>query len=206
MLKRIFDIFFSSLGLIIFSPIFLLVAISIKIDSVGPVFFRQERIGRDGRVFKIYKFRTMINDAEKKGVHFTTPNTDPRITKIGFFLRRFCIDEIPQLINVLKGEMSFVGPRPEVPEIVTLYTEDQKKVLSVKPGLTDLATLEFLKEGGITKLSQNLYQTYTQEIMPEKLKLNLKYVNEQSLWLDFKLIIKTIFRIISDILRWRKQP
>ena len=126
MLKRLFDVFFSFLGLIFFSPLLILLTTLIKLDSPGSVFFRQERVGKNGRIFKIYKFRTMEKDAEKKGVHFTTPSTDPRITKIGRFLRKFYIDEIPQLINVLKGEMSLVGPRAEVPEIVTLYNEEQK--------------------------------------------------------------------------------
>ncbi|PJB18373.1 hypothetical protein CO116_00090 [Candidatus Falkowbacteria bacterium CG_4_9_14_3_um_filter_38_19] len=200
MLKRLFDVFFSFLGLIFFSPLLILLTTLIKLDSPGSVFFRQERVGKNGRIFKIYKFRTMEKDAEKKGVHFTTPSTDPRITKIGRFLRKFYIDEIPQLINVLKGEMSLVGPRAEVPEIVTLYNEEQKKVLSVKPGMVDYASLEFRKEGEIMSSAENLYQTYTQKIMPEKLKLSLKYINEKSLWLDFKLIIKTLFRIISDII------
>ncbi len=199
MLKRLFDIFFSLLGLIILSPALILIAILIKLNSAGPVFFRQERVGKNGRIFKIYKFRTMEKDAEKKGIRFTTPVADSRITKIGHFLRRYNIDEIPQLTNVLKGDMSLVGPRAEVPEIVTLYNEEQKKVLSVKPGMVDYASLEFRKEGEIMPSAENLYQTYTQKIMPEKLRLNLRYINEQSLWLDFKLIIKTIFRIISDI-------
>ena len=200
MAKRIFDIFFSGLGLIISSPILLIIAPLIKLSSPGPVFFRQERVGQDGKIFKIYKFRTMEKEAEKKGIHFTTPNTDPRITKIGHFLRKFNIDEIPQLINVIIGEMSLVGPRAEVPEIVTLYNEEQKRVLFVKPGMVDYASLKFRKEGEIMSSAENLYQTYTQKIMPEKLKLSLKYINENSLWLDFKLIIKTLFRIISDII------
>jgi len=200
MLKRLFDVFFSFLGLIFFSPLLILLTTLIKLDSPGSVFFRQERVGKNGRIFKIYKFRTMEKDAEKKGVHFTTPSTDPRITKIGRFLRKFYIDEIPQLINVLKGEMSLVGPRAEVPEIVTLYNEEQKKVLSVKPGSWFNRKMEFRKEGEIMSSAENLYQTYTQKIMPEKLKLSLKYINEKSLWLDFKLIIKTLFRIISDII------
>jgi len=195
--KRIFDIFFSSLGLIFFSPLLILVAILIKLDSSGPILFRQKRVGKNGKIFRIYKFRTMKKNAEEKGIHFTTPNTDPRITKIGRILRKYNIDEFPQLINVLKGEMSMVGPRAEVPEMVALYLEAQKKVLSVKPGITDYASLEFRKEGEIMSSAPDLYQTYTQKIMPEKLKLNLKYINEQSLWLDFKLIIKTIFKIIS---------
>ena len=196
MAKRIFDIFFSFLGLIALGPFFVLIAFLIKLTSPGPVFFRQERVGKDGKIFKIYKFRTMVKDAEKKGVHFTTPNTDPRITKIGFFLRRFYLDEFPQLFNVLKGEMSIVGPRPEIPEVVELYNEEQKKVLSVRPGMTDLATLEFLKEGKIMESSQNLYQDYTQKVLPEKLKLNLQYIENQSLVFDIKLIIQTIFKIV----------
>lgn len=195
--KRIFDLLFSCLGLIFLTPLFLLIAILIKLDSPGPILFRQERVGRKGKIFKVYKFRTMIKEAEKQGIRFTTPINDVRITKIGRILRKYNIDELPQLINVLKGEMSLVGPRPEVPEIVSLYSKEQKKVLSVKPGMTDLASLEFLKEGEIMSSAKDLFQTYTQKVMPEKLKLNLKYIKEQSLWFDFKIIIKTIFKIIS---------
>jgi len=196
MLKRLFDIFFSLLGLIILIPALILIAILIKLNSAGPVFFRQERVGKNGRIFKIYKFRTMEKDAESKGVRFTTPYTDLRITKTGRILRRFYFDEFSQLFNVLKGEMSIVGPRPEIPEVVELYNEEQKKVLSVRPGMTDLATLEFLKEGKIMESSQNLYQDYTQKVLPEKLKLNLQYIENQSLVFDIKLIIQTIFKIV----------
>ena len=196
MLKRLFDIFFSLLGLIILIPALILIAILIKLNSAGPVFFRQERVGKNGRILKIYKFRTMEKDAESKGVRFTTPYTDLRITKTGRILRRFYFDEFSQLFNVLKGEMSIVGPRPEIPEVVELYNEEQKKVLSVRPGMTDLATLEFLKEGKIMESSQNLYQDYTQKVLPEKLKLNLQYIENQSLVFDIKLIIQTIFKIV----------
>lgn len=196
MLKRLFDIFFSLLGLIILIPALILIAILIKLNSAGPVFFRQERVGKNGRILKIYKFRTMEKDAESKGVRFTTPYTDLRITKTGRILRRFYFDEFSQLFNVLKGEMSIVGPRPEIPEIVELYNKEQKKVLSVRPGMTDLATLEFLKEGKIMESSQNLYQDYTQKVLPEKLKLNLQYIENQSLVFDIKLIIQTIFKIV----------
>ncbi len=195
-IKRGFDIIFSLLGLLFLIPLFFLIAVLIKLDSSGSVFFRQERVGRDSKIFKIYKFRTMVDNAEKIGVNFTTPNTDSRITKIGAILRKYNIDELPQLINVLKGEMSLVGPRPEVLEMVKLYSEQQKKVLSVRPGMTDLASLEFRKEGKIMSKSENLYEDYVKKIMPEKLKLNLKYMQEQSLWFDFRIIIRTIYKII----------
>lgn len=195
-IKRGFDIIFSLLGLLFLIPLFFLIAVLIKLDSSGSVFFRQERVGRDSKIFKIYKFRTMVDNAEKIGVNFTTPNTDSRITKIGAILRKYNIDELPQLINVLKGEMSLVGPRPEVLEMVKLYSEQQKKVLSVRPGMTDLASLEFRKEGEIMSKSENLYEDYVKKIMPEKLKLNLKYMQEQSLWFDFRIIIRTIYKII----------
>jgi lipopolysaccharide/colanic/teichoic acid biosynthesis glycosyltransferase len=194
--KRIFDIVFSILGLIIFSPIFILIAVLIKINSPGPIFFKQDRIGKNGKIFTIYKFRTMVEDAEKRGVHFTTPSTDSRLTKIGLFLRRFDIDEFPQLINILKGEMSVVGPRPEVPEIVELYDKKQKEILLVKPGMTSLATLKFLKEGETMKFSKNLYKDYTKDVVPQKIELDFKYIETRSFWGDIKLIIQTIFKIV----------
>jgi len=147
--KRLFDIFFSFLGLIILSPLFLLTSILIKIGSQGPVFFKQERVGKNGKAFKIYKFRTMQKDAPYIGNKFATPKDDPRITKIGYFLRRTNIDELPQLINVIIGEMSLVGPRPEVPEIVNLYKNEYEQILFIKPGMTDFASLAFRREGDI---------------------------------------------------------
>jgi len=194
--KRQFDCVCASLGLIVLSPVFLAVALAVKLDSKGPVFFRQERVGRNGKFFLIYKFRTMVRDAPQLGQHFTTQTCDARITKIGAFLRRSNIDELPQLINVVLGEMSLVGPRPEVPEIVKLYTSNQKKVLSVRPGLTDYASLEFRREGEIMADSADLYNDYINKVLPKKLELQLKYVEEQSLVVDLKLIFKTVGRVL----------
>lgn len=195
--KRALDLFGSSLGLIFLLPLFLLAAAAIKIDSRGPIFFNQNRVGRDGRIFKIHKFRTMVDDALNLGQDFATSATDVRITRVGYFLRRYNIDELPQLANVLKGEMSLVGPRPEVPEIVKLYSQNQKKILSVLPGMTDYASLEFRREGELIKQSGDLYKDYVSKILPKKLELQLKYVQEKSFWIDIKLIFKTIGAIIG---------
>lgn len=143
----------------------------------------------------------MVMGAEKQGIRFATPQNDSRITRIGGILRRYKIDELPQLINVLKGEMSMVGPRPEIPEMVALYDREQKTILEAKPGITDYASLEFRNEGEIMGLAKNPYEAYVREIMPEKLKLNMKYVREQTLLLDAELILKTIYKIISDIIK-----
>jgi len=195
--KRKFDFICSLFGLVVLSPIFLAVAFAIKLNSKGPVFFRQERIGKDGKNFKIYKFRTMVRDAPKLGQNFTTQASDGRITKIGKLLRRHNIDELPQLINVALGEMSLVGPRPEVPEIVKLYDDRQRKVLSIRPGLTDYASLEFRREGEIMANSKNLYEDYVDKVLPKKVELQLKYVKERSLIVDLKLIFATIGRILG---------
>lgn len=199
--KRFFDFLFSLLGLIILSPLFLIVSFLIKLDSKGPIFFRQSRVGKGEVSFKIYKFRTMTDNAEMMGINFATPTGDTRITKIGIILRKYKIDELPQLINVFLGEMSLVGPRPEVANMVALYDEEQKKILNVKPGITDYASLEFSDEGKIMEAAINPYEIYVNEIMPKKLKLNMKYIQEQSLILDIELILKTIYKIILDILK-----
>ena len=196
--KRLFDIFFSFLGLIILSPLFLLTSILIKIGSQGPVFFKQERVGKNGKAFKIYKFRTMQKDAPYIGNKFATPKDDPRITKIGYFLRRTNIDELPQLINVMRGEMSLVGPRPEVPEIVDFYKDKYEEILSLRPGMTDYASLEFRREGDILASAEDAHRRYIEEMVPQKIKLNLKYVDNQSFWVDIKLIFKTVFKIVSN--------
>lgn len=195
--KRFFDLVCTLPGLIVLSPVFLAVALAVKIDSRGPVFFRQERVGKDGKIFKIYKFRTMVQDASALGQHFTTASGDARVTRLGGFLRRYNIDELAQLINVLAGQMSLVGPRPEVPEIVKLYNDEQKKVLSVRPGLTDYASLEFRKEGEIMVGSKNLYNDYIKVILPQKLDLQLLYVRKQSFAVDISLIMKTIWSIVG---------
>jgi lipopolysaccharide/colanic/teichoic acid biosynthesis glycosyltransferase len=192
MLKRLIDITVSSIGLAALSPAFLLIAIAIKWDSPGPVFYQQERVGRFGESFKIYKFRTMVINADKIG-DSSTPNDDPRITKVGKFLRsKFQLDEIPQLINVLKGDMSLIGPRPQVPWAVELYTEEERKaILSVQPGMTDYASVRFPNEGEILKGSTSPDKDYLEKIAPEKTRLQLEYVKNHSVWVDFKILAKT---------------
>lgn len=193
--KRIFDIVFSLIGLIILIPVFLIISIIIKLDSKGPVFFKQVRIGRNGGEFRIYKFRTMVTDAEKKGMQITTER-DKRITRVGYILRKYKLDELPQLINVLIGDMSFVGPRPEVPKYVELYNDSQKAVLKLKPGITDIASIEYRNESKLLGESDNPEKIYIEEIMPAKLRLNMEYIRNISVFYDVKLIIKTIFKII----------
>ena len=192
MVKRIFDIVFSFLGVILTSPLLLAVAILIKKESPGPVFYKGERMGKDGKIFRIFKFRSMIMNADKIGGPSTSAD-DPRLLKVGKFLRRHQLDELPQFINILKGEMSFVGPRPEVPQEVARYEEETRKIiLSVKPGLTDLATLENLHEEEILKGAEDPHEAYRRLIQPKKLELAKKYVKQRSFWLDIKIILKTI--------------
>jgi len=195
MLKRLFDVIFSALGIIITFPILILFALSIKLSSKGPVFYRGERVGRFGKLFRIYKFRTMVLDAEKLGGP-STADDDPRITKAGKFLRKYKLDELPQLINVLKGEMSFVGPRPEVKHYVDMFNEEEKSILSVRPGITDWASLWNPDEGAILAGSPDSEQTYMEKIRPLKIKLQLKYVNERSFWKDLKIILLTLKAIV----------
>ena len=194
-IKRIFDIVCSGLGLIILSPFLLFVAIRIKMGSDGPVFFKQIRVGEKGREFKILKFRTMVVDAEKLGRQITVGN-DSRITKIGAFLRKYKIDELPQLINVFKGDMSLVGPRPEVPRYVNMYTEEQRRVLDVKPGITDLASIRYRDENELLGQAENPDEFYINTIMPDKLALNVEYINKSNIFLDIYIILKTILKCI----------
>ena len=193
--KRGFDVFTSILGLMILSPVLLPIAILIKTNSKGPVFYRGLRVGRAENNFKIFKFRTMVIDADKIGGP-STSDDDPRITKIGKLLRQYKLDEIPQLLNIVKGEMSFVGPRPEVPSEVVTYTEEQKKILTIKPGITDWASLAFHNEGEILKGSTDPHASYREKIRPEKLRLALKYVNERSFLTDMKIIFNTLATLI----------
>lgn len=195
-IKRIFDIVASLCGLIVLSPMLIIVAICIKLDSKGPVFFKQKRVGKNKEIFEIYKFRTMVTDAEKLGKQITVGN-DNRITKVGKFIRKCKLDEFPQLINVLKGEMSLVGPRPEVPRYVELYDEYQEQILLVQPGITDYASIEFRNENEILGKSDNPEKIYIEEIMLKKIDLNLKYIKNISLSEDLKLILKTIIAIIK---------
>jgi len=195
MLKRLFDTIFSVIGLIITFPILLFFALLIKLNSKGPVFYRGKRVGRSGNLFKMYKFRTMVVDAEKLGGP-STADDDPRITKTGRLLRKYKLDELPQLINVLKGEMSFVGPRPEVQHYVDMFTEEEKAILSVRPGITDWASLWNPDEGAILAGSSDPEKTYMEKIRPQKIKLQMKYVREQSFWSDLKIIFLTLKAIV----------
>ena len=196
-LKRIFDILVSFVGLVILSPLFIVLAIVIVSDSKGSVFFKQTRVGRNGVPFKIYKFRTMIEDAEAKGMQLTVGD-DSRITNVGTFLRKTKIDELPQLINVFKGEMSFVGPRPEVPKYVELYTEDQRQVLMVRPGITDLASIEYRNESDLLVNTDNPEKIYVEEIMPKKLDLNMRYIERISFVTDIGIIFRTISVVLIE--------
>jgi lipopolysaccharide/colanic/teichoic acid biosynthesis glycosyltransferase len=190
MLKRLFDIIFSIIILIVLFPLFLIISLWIIIDDGFPVFYLQERIGKDFKPFKLIKFRTMYKDADKKGL-LTVSSKDNRITPSGYYLRKFKLDELPQFINVLKGEMSIVGPRPEVKKYVELYNDEQKKVLSVKPGITDEASLKYIDENDVLARSENPEWTYINEVMPEKLKINLQYIKNQNLLYDLKIIFWT---------------
>lgn len=196
MLIRLSDIVLSLLGLLFLLPIFLILAVWIKFDSQGSIFFRQIRVGKDGRDFRIYKFRTMIVNAEKMGI-ITIGERDPRITNSGYFLRKYKLDELPQLINVLKGEMSFVGPRPEVRKYVEMYNQEQLKILTVKPGITDYASIEYINEDEILGKSLNPEKTYIEEIIPQKIKYNTKYINNKTVIEYFKIIFLTIIKIIK---------
>jgi len=194
--KRLFDLLFTIPGFLLLAPFMLIIAIWIRLDSKGPVFFRQERVGQFGKQFRILKFRTMCIDAEAKGRQITVGN-DPRITKSGTFLRKYKLDELPQLLNVIKGEMSLVGPRPEVPRYVAMYPEDTRQiVLSVPPGITDFASIEYKDENDILGAAANPDKAYIEEILPAKLGYYLRYVQTRSLKLDFMLIVKTIRKII----------
>lgn len=195
MAKRIFDLFFALVGIIILMPLFVAIAVWIKFDSSGPIFFRQTRIGQFGREFRIYKFRTMIANAEALGKQITTAN-DQRITAIGKFLRKYKLDEIPQLLNVIKGEMSLVGPRPEVPKYVALYSSEQQRILEVRPGITDLASIEFRNESEMLAKATNPEEFYIQEIMPKKLQLNIQYIEQANIRLDLFIIFQTIWRVV----------
>ncbi|MCE9538114.1 MAG: sugar transferase [Bacteroidetes bacterium] len=196
MLKRIFDISFSFIGLVILLPFFIIIGLLIVIDSAGGVFYKQARVGKNNIDFYLFKFRSMRTGADKKGL-LTVGGRDSRITRMGYFIRKYKIDELPQLLNVLLGDMSLVGPRPEVRKYVDLYNEKQKQVLSVKPGITDYASIEYSNENELLGKAENPEQVYIDEIMPEKLKLNLKYIDEQGIITDLKIIFKTIGKIIK---------
>ena len=189
--KRIFDIVASFVGLTLLLVPLLIVAIAIKCSSKGPVFFRQERVGKDGKIFRIFKFRTMVVDAEQRGLQITV-GEDNRVTRVGKFLRKTKLDELPQLINVLIGQMSFVGPRPDVPYYVNMYNEYERNVLKIKPGITALASIVYRDENEVLAQSDDPEKAYIYDIMPKKVKLNLEYMQKMSFWYDIKLIFMTI--------------
>lgn len=196
MLKRAMDIIFALAGLIILVPVFLVLAILIRMDSQGGIFYLQERIGRRRVPFRLFKFRTMHVNADRFTA-ITVGKRDARITRLGYWLRRFKIDELPQLINVLKGDMSLVGPRPELKRFVDLYTADQLKVLDVRPGITDLASIEYRNENEMLDGQEDPVGFYIREIMPRKLALNLVYIRNQSVLYDLKIIFRTLFSIFK---------
>ena len=186
-----FDLVFSVFGLVPLSPLLLALIVFIKIDSPGPVFYRGLRVGRYGKTFRIFKFRSMVEEAEKLG-GASTPEDDPRVTRVGRFLRRYKLDELPQILNVITGEMSLVGPRPQVPWAVELYTQEERTVLNARPGITDYASVRFRDEGEILRGSANPDKDYFEKIHPEKMRLSLEYVRKQSLWLDCQILWKTL--------------
>ena len=196
MIKRIFDIVFSCLGLILLAPVLVVLAIIIKLDSKGPILFIQPRVGFNNQDFNIFKFRTMQMESDKKGL-LTLGNKDSRITKVGYFLRRYKIDEFPQLLNIVIGDMSFVGPRPELRKYVNYYPQEDLSVLSVRPGITGLASIEFRNEVELLKVAKDPETYFIESIIPEKLKLNKLYIEKRSFWFDLKLIIITIYRVLT---------
>lgn len=196
MVKRIFDWLVSSLGMLVLAPVMLVLAVCIKLDSHGPVFFRQERVGLGGRTFRIHKFRTMVTDAEMKGLQITV-GSDARVTRVGYWLRKYKLDELPQLFDVWLGRMSLVGPRPEVPRYVACYPADVRDVvLSVRPGITDRASIEFKDENEILGRAADPNHAYIQDVLPIKIRYYVEYVNTRSLFGDVLLILRTIKAIV----------
>lgn len=192
-MKRLFDIIVSFTGLLALSPLFAAAAVLVKLDSKGPVFFRQERMGRNFTSFRIFKFRSMVAGSEKRGALITVGG-DGRVTRVGRFLRKYKIDELPQLFNVLKGDMSMVGPRPEVKKYVGLFRSDYEKLLTVRPGITDPASLRYSDEEGVLSLSTNWEEDYVKRVLPEKIRLSSGYVDNHDVLTDIKLIMKTVVR------------
>ncbi len=191
MVKRTFDFIHSLLGLLLLSPVLLLIGIVIKLDSRGPVFYRGARVGRYGREFRLFKFRTMVVNADKIGGP-SSANDDPRITRLGRFLRRYKLDELPQLINVVLGDMSLVGPRPEVPQYVALFDERERAILSVKPGITDWASIWNSDEGSVLAGAADPERVYMEQIRPHKIRLQLQYVAQRSFWVDLMILAQTL--------------
>jgi lipopolysaccharide/colanic/teichoic acid biosynthesis glycosyltransferase len=195
-MKRLFDILASLFGIVVLSPFLIIISIIIKLTSKGPILFKQIRVGKYERHFKIFKFRTMVVDAERKGAQITV-GRDSRITGIGHFIRKYKLDELPQLFNVLFGQMSLVGPRPEVPKYTQYYTKEQKRIFEIRPGITDYASIKYRDENEILAVSSDPEKTYIEEIMVDKLSLNLKYLEERSVTTDIKIILMTIAKIIK---------
>ena len=195
-MKRVFDIVMAAVGLIGLFLFLLLIALLVKLDSPGPIFFRQERIGKGGRPFLIYKFRTMVCDASRKG-GLITVGADPRITRVGRILRKTKLDELPQLINVLKGDMSFVGPRPEVRHYVELFRQDYEKILQIRPGITDLASLQYRHEAEWLGQAADPEEEYISRVLPEKIRLAQEYLRQSSLMFDLTLICKTLLKLFQ---------
>ena len=195
-MKRLFDIFASGLGLFFLSPLFLILAIWIKLDSKGPVFYRQVRVGRGNKDFRIFKFRSMRVGADKQGL-ITVGGHDPRITRSGYFIRKYKLDEFPQLINVFIGDMSLVGPRPEVRKYVDMYTPEQMHVLDVRPVVTSLASIRYRNENELLDKAEDPDQFYIDVVMLDKLAIDLEYVKNASFWYDIKLIFQTFWEIVS---------
>ena len=191
-MKRLFDITASFFGIIILSPLLIFIGLWVGLSSKGGVFYKQIRVGKNNKDFKLYKFRSMRVNSDKEGL-LTVGSKDSRITKAGYFIRKYKIDELPQLFNVLKGDMSFVGPRPEVRRYVDLYSKEQMKVLSVRPGVTDPASIKYRNENDILSSQSNPEEYYIQHIMPDKLKINIDYINTQTFIKDIKIIFQTIF-------------
>ena len=196
-MKRLFDIIASGLGLICLSPLFAVLAVWIKCDSKGPVFYRQGRVGRNNRDFRIYKFRSMRPDSDKLGL-ITVGGRDPRVTRSGYYIRKYKLDEFPQLINVFIGDMSLVGPRPEVRKYVDMYTPEQMRVLSVRPGITSLASLRYRNENELLAQAEDPDRCYVEKVMPDKLAIDLEYVPKANLLTDIRLIFATIASIIKE--------
>lgn len=196
MAKRFFDFLFSFIGLVLASPLLAILALWIVIDDPGPIFYRGERMGRYGHPFRIFKFRSMVVNADKIG-GLSTSQQDPRVTRSGRFIRRYKLDELPQLINVFLGQMSFVGPRPEVRQYVEQYTENEKRILTVRPGITDWASIWNSDEGTVLASYADPDKAYETVIRPTKLKLQLEYVQHHNLWSDIKIIVYTVLRIVK---------
>jgi lipopolysaccharide/colanic/teichoic acid biosynthesis glycosyltransferase len=196
MLKRVFDVVVSACGLVVVAPLFFVAAVAIKLDSSGPVFFRQQRVGRFFQPFRIFKFRTMVQDAPQRGAAITS-HGDPRVTRVGRILRRTKVDELPQLLNVLRGDMSLVGPRPEVDQYVQLFRTEFAQILTVRPGITDLASVAFPDEEKVLAAVADPAEEYRQRILPRKLQLSRESIAKSSLWFDIGVIVRTFYSIVG---------